>query len=77
MTRQRIHEIPKKIVTDEALKPVAVQIDYADWLEIERWLELRSDAVDGPITDLLEYSGVIPLTEDPLVYQARMRGEWS
>lgn len=34
--------IHKKIVTDEAMRPVAVQIDYADWLEIERQLGLVS-----------------------------------
>jgi len=29
-------KIRKKILTDEADRPVAVQIRYADWLEIER-----------------------------------------
>lgn len=31
--------IRKKIVTDENARPVAVQIDYEDWLEIERALQ--------------------------------------
>jgi hypothetical protein len=30
-----------KIVTNEAAQPVAVQIDYADWLEIQRLLKLQ------------------------------------
>jgi hypothetical protein len=30
--------IHKKILTDEAMRPLAVQIDYQDWLEIERRL---------------------------------------
>lgn len=34
--------IHKKILTDEAMRPLAVQIDYADWLEIERQLSLLS-----------------------------------
>lgn len=33
-----MNAIRKKIVTDENARPVAVQIDYADWLEIERAL---------------------------------------
>lgn len=28
----------KKIFTDETMRPLAVQIDYKDWLEIERLL---------------------------------------
>ncbi len=34
--------IPKKIVTDERMRPVAVQIAYAHWLEIERRLGLET-----------------------------------
>ncbi len=33
-----MQSIRKKIVTDEDLRPVAAQIDYEDWLEIERLL---------------------------------------
>ena len=35
-----LRPIRKKLVTDEQHRPVAVQIDYADWLEIERRLGL-------------------------------------
>ena len=46
--------IEKKIVTDEAGQPVAVQIDYADWLEIERWIrEANSDQVADASTSSL------------------------
>lgn len=38
----RVLTINKKIVTDETMQPVAVQIDYADWLEIEWQLRLVS-----------------------------------
>jgi uncharacterized protein (DUF433 family) len=34
--------IPKKIVTNEAMQPLAVQIDYAEWLKIEHWLNQSS-----------------------------------
>jgi hypothetical protein len=61
-------------VTDEANQPIAVQIDYADWLRIERSLDfLQKDY----LTDLSQHSGVISLTEEPLAYQARVRNEWS
>ena len=41
-------EIHKKIMTDENNRPVAVQIEYQDWLEIERQLgmhQTRPEAV--------------------------------
>ena len=66
--------IRKKIVTDEANHPIAVQIDYADWLKIERSLNLSQEE---EVPDLSLYSGVISLTEEPLAYQARVRNEWS
>jgi len=70
-----MHRIRKRIVTDEAQRPVAVEIDYADWLEIEQSLNLQKE--DAEATDLSRYHGVISLTEEPLAYQARVRNEWS
>ena len=70
-----MHKIGKKILTDESQRPVAVQIDYSDWLEIERRLNLRSE--EARSTDLSAYDGGIALTEDPLDYQSRIRHEWS
>jgi len=69
-----MQRIRKKIVTDEAKQPIAVQIDYTDWLKIERALNLSQEE---EVTDLSRYSGVISLTEEPLAYQARVRDEWS
>ena len=34
--------IAKKIVTNEVMQPIAVQIDYADWLKIESLLSQHS-----------------------------------
>jgi hypothetical protein len=68
-------KIRKKIVTDEAQRPVAVQIDYTDWLRIARSLDLQDE--DAKVTDLSRYHALISLTEEPLVYQARLRNEWS
>lgn len=65
--------VEKKILTDGANRPVAVQIGYADWLEIERMLNLRG--VNGT-ADLNRLAGTLPLTEDPLDYQSKVRGEW-
>ncbi|MBI4480167.1 MAG: hypothetical protein HY651_09110 [Acidobacteria bacterium] len=70
-----MHKICKKILRDESQRPVAVQIDYADWIEIEQRLDLRT--VEARSTDLSRYDGVIALTEEPLGYQARLRQEWS
>jgi hypothetical protein len=67
--------IRKKIVIDEAQHPVAVQIDYSDWLRIERMFNLQDTEIK--VTDLFRYYGVVPLTEEPLAYQARVRNEWS
>ncbi len=70
-----MHAIAKKLVTDEDMRPVAVQIDYADWLAIARELRLEGDSERE--VDLSRFAGTITLTEDPLEFQARLRGEWS
>jgi len=70
-----MRKIRKKILTDGAERPIAVQIEYTDWLEIERSLNLLGE--DTSNTDLSSYEGVITLTEDPLGYQSRIRQEWS
>jgi len=66
--------IRKKIVTDKAHQPVAVQIDYDDWLEIEKLLNLQPEK--ELLTDLSEFRGVLKLNEDALEYQRRTRAEW-
>jgi hypothetical protein len=75
--------IEKKIVTDEAGQPVAVQIDYADWLEIEHQLQKANsdEATDSPISEppfdqLLKDTQGIWSQGDGLEYQRRMREEW-
>jgi hypothetical protein len=70
-----MRKIKKKILTDGAERPVAVQIDYADWLEIERSLNLQGE--DTRELDLSRYEGIITLSEEPLGYQSRIRQEWS
>ncbi len=73
-----MYPIRKKILTDEAHRAVAVQIEYADWLEVERLLGQVPAATNGvPATDLNRFSGVLSLREDPMAFQERMRGEWS
>lgn len=69
-----MHPIRKQIVTDEAMRPIAVQIPYDDWLEIERTLQLTREGEH--IVDLSPFAGVISLSEEPLQFQSRMRGEW-
>jgi len=67
-------EIHKKLVTDERLRPIAVQIDHNDWLEIEQALALKQSP---KVSDLAAYSGTLRLGENPLEYQDRVRNEWS
>jgi len=64
-------KIRKKILTDENNEPVAVQIDYKDWLECEKILNSQSSKA----VDLAEFSGSISLTVDPLEFQKRIRDE--
>jgi hypothetical protein len=71
--------IRKSIVTDEAMRPIAVQINYADWIEIEQSLQLATDKSPQKtqmVLDPSQFAGVIHLKEDPLAFQSRMRGEW-
>jgi hypothetical protein len=73
--KKYMRKIRKKILTDGAERPIAVQIEYSDWLEIERSLNLQDE--DPPNSDLSSYEGIITLREDPLGYQSRIRQEWS
>lgn len=75
-----MHAIRKKIVTDEESRPVAVQIDYEDWLEIERLLESRKAEKPKPgksrYQELLERTNHSWTAGDGLEYQIRIREEW-
>ena len=79
--------IHKKIVTDEDHRPVAVQIDYDDWLRIERALDLETPDTeemsdtsaerDSDLGALLNASKGIWEGGDGLEYQRRIRAEWT
>ena len=75
-----MNAIRKKIVTDEDARPVAVQIDYEDWLEIERLLEGRAAGEPEPgksrYQELLEKTSRSWTGGDGLEYQIRIREEW-
>lgn len=72
---------------DDAKHPVAVQIPYADWLEIVARLRIkdaRNSTHGAPplrrgatAATLTKHAGVLRLSEDPLEYQRRIRDEWS
>lgn len=64
----------KHLVTDEHLRPIAVQIDYADWLKIEQ--AISSNCASSEPRDLSRYSGVLELKDEPLGYQRNIRSEW-
>lgn len=65
----------KKIVTDEAMRPVAVLIDYEDWQEIEKLLADAQLKTEVKNVDLAKYAGTIKLSIDPLEYQQQIRDE--
>ncbi|MFE1747109.1 hypothetical protein [Coleofasciculus sp. H7-2] len=65
----------KKIVTDEAMRPVAVLIEYEDWQRIEKILEAYQLSEKDDV-NLTQYAGIIKLTIDPLEYQQQIRDEW-
>ena len=67
--------IRKRIVTDEANRPVAVQIDYDDWCKIEEALG-GTVAVKSP-TDLARHIGKLDWPVDGLEYQQRVRSVWN
>jgi hypothetical protein len=68
-----MNAIKKKIVTDENMVPIAVQIGYEEWKEIERKIGMLSREGE---TNLARYAGSIRLAEDPLAFQLRVRAEW-
>jgi len=69
--------VRKKYVTDENHNPIAVQIDYEDWLEIERLL--RRLAIENRPVNVSQFVGKLKaeLSEHPVAYQQRIRDEWS
>jgi len=69
--------IRKLILTDEAKQPIAVQISYADWLEIEERLGLNPVSTEPAFDQLLKASRNIWTEGDGLVYQQRVREEWT
>ncbi|MBW4603230.1 MAG: hypothetical protein KME29_27635 [Calothrix sp. FI2-JRJ7] len=68
--------VQKKIVTDEAMRPIAVMIDYQDWQKIEQILNAYQSEKQSNV-DLNRYAGIIKLSQDPLEYQQQSRDEWS
>ncbi len=66
--------VQKKIVTDEAMRPVAVLIDYQDWQRIKQILNYYHSDEQRNV-DLNRYAGVIKLSQDPLEYQQQSRDE--
>ena len=75
------------------MHPLAVQIDYADWLELERLLGLQSidsaksnggpphlsppSSSPAPMKNLNRFAGTLTLREDPLAFQRRVRDDWA
>lgn len=67
--------IRKRIVTDENNQPVAVQIDYADWLELEKIITSRK-AWPASAGDLNSLRGTLKFSGDAVELQRQWRSEW-
>lgn len=59
-----MHQIAKKIVTNEAMQIVAIQIDYADWLKIEPLFNNESHA-RKTTADFNRFFNMTPLDKEP------------
>ncbi len=68
-------DVIKRIITDENDRPIAVQVDYGDWVRIEQ--ELRLNGGQKPPTNLAVHAGRVDWPVDGLDYQRSVRGEWS
>lgn len=64
--------IHKMILSDENMHPIAVQIPYKEWLQIEMALSKAKTKN----SKLAQFYGTIKLSEDPLIYQEKIRKEW-
>ncbi len=67
-------DVRKRVIVDEANRPVAVQIDYEDWQKIEQ--ALNASGATKPPTDLARHIGRLDWPVDGLEYQRRVRSEW-
>ncbi len=68
-------DVNPEIIRDENNVPVEVRLPCAWWREIEIELGAQGPHRDR-MTDLARFRGTITLSEDPLAYQRRVRGEW-
>lgn len=66
--------IHKRLVTDENGQPVSVLIPYQEWLEIEQCLTGLTGV--SVAQKLQRHVGALHLSEDPVIYQRRVRDEW-
>jgi len=67
---------PRRIILDEANNPVAVEIAYEDWLQIEAMVGAQDQPEVEPV-DLSKFAGTVPFDEDGVAYQRRLREEWN
>ena len=64
--------VSKRILSDEGGRPVAVQIDYSEWLQIEPIVE-NAEPADNSAA-LMACAGSVDWGEDGLEYQRRLPG---
>lgn len=67
--------VRKKVITDPQNRPIAVEVNYEDWVRIE--MVLFGDSTNGRETDLSRHVGKVDWPVDGVEYQRTLRGEWS
>lgn len=67
----------KRILHDEDMHPVAVQIDYQDWLELEGRISPTPQPSNEEYLRLLNETRGIRQGDDGLAYQLKIRSEWN
>ncbi len=71
--------LTKHILTDEQQRPIAVQIPYEQWLEVERELgdsAFSEEASPSNAEEVLRRTAGTWRLGDGLEYQRRLRAEW-
>ncbi len=66
--------VSKRILSDENGRPIAVQMDYDEFVRFEKAVESVEprDAYER----MMSAVGTVKWDEDPVEYQRRLRDEW-
>lgn len=58
------------------IEAAADELPFEEKQELIRFLTSRLNGISGDQIDLSAFSGTVHLSQDPLAWQRRVRGEW-